>query len=292
MWRDTEAKAVILPQRRVTVSFHDIRVILERVHFLGHTTAKAGSPAETWVWGTHQKCSASGLWVVRRYEKSDNEDVTVIKPRILVVEDDEFTGSLITSALAHEGFETMLASSALAAKDALKDFDPDAVLVDIDLGEGPNGIEFVQFVHKSRPDIAQILLSKFGDTVSAGARDARIPDGVAYLRKSVIQSTEGLVDAIREAMRGRTKALRHDKTDGGLLKTLTKSQREILQMMAQGLSNKEIALQRKVSLSSVEQLVAGVFRAFNLTKDDKVVPRVEAIRIFVAESGLPKRPGE
>jgi DNA-binding NarL/FixJ family response regulator len=229
---------------------------------------------------------------VRKYNTTTSRGETVIKPRILVVEDDEFTGSLITSALANEGFETLLATSALGAKEALKSFDPDAVLVDIDLGEGPNGIEFVQFVHKSNPEIAPILLSRFGDTVSAGAKDARIPDGVAYLRKSVIQSTQGLVDAIREAMRGRTKDLRHDKRDKGQLKKLTKSQREILHMMAQGLSNKEIASQRNVSLSSVEQLVSGVFKAFDLSSEDKVVPRVEAIRIFVTESGLPKRPSE
>lgn len=227
-----------------------------------------------------------------KYITATNKGVHVIKPRILVVEDDEFTGSLITSALANEGFDSQLATSALSAKQALSSFDPDAVLVDINLGDGPNGIEFVQFVCKSRPEIAPILLSSYGDTVSAGAKDARIPEGVAYLRKSVIQSTQGLVEAIQEAMRGRTKDLRHDKRNTGMLKNLTKSQREILQMMAQGLSNKEIASQRNVSLSSVEQLVAGGFKAFNLSKEDRVVPRVEAIRIFVAESGLPKRPGE
>lgn len=209
--------------------------------------------------------------------------------RILVVEDDEFTGSLITSALANEGFETRLATSALNAKKALNSFDPDAVLVDIDLGDGPNGIEFVQMVHKSRPTVTPILLSKHGSTLSAGAKDARIPDGVAYLQKSVIQSTQGLVEAIHEAMRGRAIDLRHDKRPNGLLKELTKSQQEILQMMAQGLSNKEIARRRDVSLSSVEQLVSGIFKTFNLTHDDAVVPRVEAIRIFAAESGLPKR---
>lgn len=211
--------------------------------------------------------------------------------RILVVEDDEFTGSLITSALAHEGFVTRLASSALLAKTELDKFDPDAVLVDIDLGEGPNGIEFVQLVHKSRPDITPILLSKHGDTVSAGLKDARIPEGVAYLRKSVVQSTQGLVEAIHDAMRGRTSSIRHDKTTGSL-SVLTKSQREILQMMAQGLTNKEIASRRRVSLSSVEQLVSGIFKAFDLTSNDQIVPRVEAIRIYVNESGLPLRPPE
>lgn len=209
--------------------------------------------------------------------------------RILIVEDDEFTGSLITSALASKGFDTELATSALAAKKLLDKFDPDAVLVDIELGDGPNGIDFVQMVHKSRPDISPILLSKHGDIVSAGAKDALIPPGVAYLRKSVIQSTEALVDAIQEAMRGRTAGLRHDRERASQLDVLTKSQREILQMMAQGLSNKGIARQRGVSISSVEQLVTGIIKTLNLPQDDAVSPRVEAIRIFVAESGLPKR---
>lgn len=210
--------------------------------------------------------------------------------RILVVEDDEFTGSLITTALLHEGFEAQLAGSALSARAALSTFDPDAVLVDIDLGKGPNGIEFVQYIHKTRPEITPILLSKHGDTLSAGAKDARIPEGVAYLRKSIIQSTDGLVSAIKDAMRGRTSELRHDRRTKGTLDSLTKNQREILQMMAQGLSNKEIARQRDVTVSSVEQMVTVIFKAFNLTNDDKVVPRVEAIRIFASESGLPNRP--
>lgn len=209
--------------------------------------------------------------------------------RILIVEDDEFTGSLITSALASKGFDTELATSALAAKKLLDKFDPDAVLVDIELGDGPNGIDFVQMVHKSRPDISPILLSKHSDIVSAGAKGAQIPPGVAYLRKSVIQSTEALVDAIQEAMRGRTAGLRHDRERASQLDVLTKSQREILQMMAQGLSNKGIARLRGVSVSSVEQLVTGIIKTLNLPQDDAVSPRVEAIRIFVAESGLPKR---
>lgn len=213
----------------------------------------------------------------------------MFQQRILIVEDDEFTGSLITSALASEGFETALANSALAAKKLLDSFDPDAVLVDIELGEGPNGIDFVQMVHKRHPDITPILLSKHGDAVSAGMKDAHIPDGVAYLRKSVIQSTQVLVDAIQEAMRGRTEGLRHDLQRAGKLDVLTKSQREILQMMAQGLSNKGIAQQRGVSISSVEQLVTGIIKTLNLQQDDAVSPRVEAIRIYVAESGLPKR---
>lgn len=209
--------------------------------------------------------------------------------RILVVEDDAFMGSLMVGALANEGFEAQLAPTAVKAKRLLNSFDPDVVLVDIDLGEGPTGIDFIQVVSKTRPEIAAILLSKHADSASAGLKGVHIPEGVAYLRKSLVHDTQALVDSINEAAKGRANHLRQDRQSKGLLDLLTKTQREILHMMALGLSNKEIAKQREVSLSSVEQRVSEIFKALNIPQDNTVVPRVEAIRRYIAVSGIPER---
>ena len=214
----------------------------------------------------------------------------VFERRILIVEDDAFMGSLMAGALRNEGFTTKLADSAVAAKRQLSGFDPDVALVDIDLGDGPNGIEFVQLVRKTRPEVAAILLSKHADSASAGLRTTTIPDGVAYLRKSLVHDTSALVAAINEATRGHSKHLRQDLSDKGALDLLTKTQREILHLMSLGYSNKAIAQRRDVSLSSVEQRVSEIFKAFGITNDDAVVPRVEAIRRYIAVSGVPERP--
>ncbi len=210
--------------------------------------------------------------------------------RVLILEDDEFTGSLIAGALANEGFDTEYALSAADAKRKLGTFDPDAVLVDIDLGAGPNGLDFVQMVRKNHPDVAAILLSKHGDVATAGIPESRIPDGVAYLRKSLIHSTQKLAAAIDEALSGHANSLRHDRHSSGMLGSLTKTQRETLRLMALGHTNGEIARLRGTSVSSVEQVVAAIYRAFELAHDDATtVARVEAIRRYVAESGLPPR---
>ena len=211
--------------------------------------------------------------------------------RILIVEDDAFIGSLMAGALANEGFVAQLAVTAIEAKRQLPRFDPDVVLVDIDLGEGPNGIDFIRVVRQSRPEIAAILLSKHADSASAGLRGYHIPDGVAYLRKSLVHDTEALVSAIDEATKGRAEQLRHDKQSKGSLDLLTKGQREILHLMALGLSNRAIAEERHVSLSNVEQRVSDIFKAFGLSHEDGTVPRVEAIRRYIAISGVPERPG-
>lgn len=209
--------------------------------------------------------------------------------RILVVEDDAFMGSLMVGALTNEGLIAELAPSAVEAKRKLGQFDPDVVLVDIDLGDGPNGIDFIQVVSKTRPEIAAVLLSKHADSASAGIRGADIPEGVAYLRKSLVHDTKALVNAINEAAKGHAVNLRQDKQSKGSLDLLTKTQRETLHLMALGLSNKAIAAQREVSLSSVEQRVSEIFKAFGITQNEAVVPRVEAIRRYIASAGVPER---
>ena len=215
--------------------------------------------------------------------------MTQFQRRILIVEDDAFIGSLMVGALNNEGFDARLALSAVVAKRQLKTFDPDVVLVDIDLGEGPNGIDLVQVVRKLNPAIAAILLSKHADSISAGLQGAHIPEGVAYLRKSLVHDTRELVQSINTAATGHVEHLRQDKEGKGALDLLTKTQREILRMMSLGLSNREIAKQRNVSLSSVEQRISELFKTLNIAQDGVVVPRVEAIRRYMAVSGVPKR---
>lgn len=209
--------------------------------------------------------------------------------RILIVEDDPFIGSLIVGALANEGFESSLAKSALEAKRQVKSFDPDVVIVDIDLGEGPNGIDFIQMLKKTQPDVAAILLSKHADTQSAGINECQIPEGVAYLRKSLIHNTQTLVQTINSVIKGSANLVRQDKNSKGSIDLLTKTQVEILRLMALGYSNKEIAKQREVSVSSVEQRVSEIFKTFQISQTASVVPRVEAIRRYIAEAGIPER---
>jgi DNA-binding NarL/FixJ family response regulator len=222
-------------------------------------------------------------------ESPQEATVSVFLRRILIVEDDALLGSLLTSALGHEGFETECASSALDAKKKLRSFDPDIVLADIDLGEGPSGIDLVNLIHQTRPEVVAIILSKYADSRGAGFTHADVPPGVAYLRKSLVHDTGALVTAINNAARGHVDSLRHDQGNRGDLDKLTQSQREVLHLMALGFSNLEIAKRRKVTVSNVEQRISRIFKAFNIPADGTVVPRVEAIRRYIAVNGIPER---
>jgi DNA-binding NarL/FixJ family response regulator len=215
--------------------------------------------------------------------------VNNVRRRILIVEDDRFVGSLLAEALKGQGFDTCLVESALAAKKAVESFDPDAAVIDVVLGEGPSGIDLVQVLARERPDIASILLTRHPDFQDSGFAASQIPPGVAYLRKSMISDTESLVQAIDEALRGRGADIRHDKIEKSSLDVLTRNQREVLRLIAQGYSNGEIARRRGISTSAVEQNVAAIFRAFDLDTRDAVIPRVEAVRRYIEAVGVPER---
>jgi DNA-binding NarL/FixJ family response regulator len=134
-----------------------------------------------------------------------------------------------------------------------------------------------------------VLLSKHPDAESAGFSSASIPDNVSYLRKSLVHDTSALLAAIVSTVRGLGSAVRQDKEPRGDVGSLTKSQRSILHLMAQVYSNRQIAQKKNVSLSNVEQRVSEIFKAFQIGQEGDIVPRVEAIRRYIAESGLPER---
>lgn len=76
---------------------------------------------------------------------------------------------------------------------------------------------------------------------------------------------------------------------GDDLATLTRKQREVLHLMAMGYSNTEIARQRGVTVSGVEQAVTAIFKAMHLEVGDYLAPRVEAVRRYISAVGVPER---
>ncbi|MFM7598778.1 MAG: response regulator [Actinomycetota bacterium] len=61
--------------------------------------------------------------------------------RILVVEDEPFVRGLVGETLRGAGFEVRTAGTATEAMEQVEDFDPDGAVLDIDLGDGPNGVD-------------------------------------------------------------------------------------------------------------------------------------------------------
>ncbi len=71
--------------------------------------------------------------------------------RALILDDDPMVGVLLDNLVGSFGFTTGRARTVSEARKMLKSLDPDVVLVDIDLGHGPSGLDFARILGRSHP---------------------------------------------------------------------------------------------------------------------------------------------
>ena len=209
--------------------------------------------------------------------------------RLLVVEDDPFTASLLAEALVAHGFEVRIAADVLEARRAVKAFDPDVALIDIALGVGPSGLDLAHALSKHRPDIALLILTKYPDVRTAGVSAGEVPKGCGFLRKDKVRDTEYLLAQLESVLADQAEQVRDDLSSVNPLTELSPRQLEVLRLIAMGYTNEFIAQSTASSLSSVERWVMQVFRVLGLDARGNINPRVEATRIFIAASSLPER---
>lgn len=209
--------------------------------------------------------------------------------QLLIVEDEPLVASLLQEALEAAGFTVRVAHSAVEAIAVATDFDPDIAVLDINLGPGANGVDLAFILHRQSPGIALVLLTKHPDLRTAGFSPDDVPPGCGFIRKDIIRDSSHVVAAIEEVIASRSQ-VRQDVDPERPLGMLTRSQVEVLRMVAQGYTNAEIARRRNTSTRAVEQLLSAIFIALGIAVDGPLNPRVEAVRRFILAAGTPERP--
>jgi two-component system OmpR family response regulator len=121
--------------------------------------------------------------------------------RILIVEDDASLRELLTAALSREGWEVMAAADANAGEKAAESFHPDAAVLDIHLGDGPDGLTLARRL-RQRSDLPFLFLT---DAAAVEDRLAGFESGADdYLAKPFVLAE--LVARLRVVLRRRTRS--------------------------------------------------------------------------------------
>jgi DNA-binding NarL/FixJ family response regulator len=194
--------------------------------------------------------------------------------------------------LFREGLESLLASvpeievvasveDGLKAIEAAANFQPDVILMDLQMPQ-VNGIDATRKIVETSPHIGVIVVTMFEDDDSvfsamrAGAR--------GYILKGADQSE--MLRALRAVARG--EALFGPSIATRLMNffsapapsqpqsfpELTVRERELLELIAQGLSNHEIANKLTISLKTVRNHVSNIFNKMQVT--DRVQAAIQA----------------
>jgi DNA-binding NarL/FixJ family response regulator len=206
--------------------------------------------------------------------------------RVLIADDHSLVRAGIRALLDKQP-DMEVVAEASNGREALKlvrQHQPNVVLMDIAMPE-LNGLEAIRQLSKEFPKIQGIILSMYSDeehvsrALQAGA--------TGYLVKGAALAELEL--AIRSVARGQTylspgvskpvirEYLR--RTSSGTAESLTPRQREVLQMIAEGKSTKQIALILNISIKTVESHRAQLMRRLD-AKDIATLVR-HALRLGI-----------
>jgi DNA-binding NarL/FixJ family response regulator len=195
--------------------------------------------------------------------------------RILVVDDHAVVRRGVRSLLeSHEGWE--VCGEAMTGRDAVTQslrLRPDVVVMDLSLPE-LNGLDATRQILKALPDTEVLVLTMHHseecarDVLQAGARGY-------VLKADADENLIAAVDSLRQHQPFLSStvttlvlddyARRGDAAEGGLaLVSPTPREREVIQLLAEGQSNKEVASTLGISVKTIEAHRANIMRKLQL----------------------------
>jgi DNA-binding NarL/FixJ family response regulator len=181
----------------------------------------------------------------------------VNRPRVLLADDHRMVAEGLRSLLADEFELVGVVEDGRALIAAARNLRPDVIVADIAMPH-LNGIEAVARLKKDNPDIKVVMLTMHPD--ASYARRALDAGASGFVVKH--SAPAELVMAIHAALKGKTfitpalagevlQEIQHGPRRANV-GSLTPRQREILQLLAEGRSAKEIAKTLAISARTVE----------------------------------------
>ena len=199
---------------------------------------------------------------------------------VVVVENEPLMRDLIGKTLEGAGFRVTTAANAADARRMHQAIDPDAMVIDIELGPGPDGFDLAAAVTAESPELAVVFLTNLPDPRLVGKDAKSIPKNAAYLRKSNLVDANELIDALNTVLKNEPiDRYRHDLDASRPLAALSAKQLEVLKQISEGLSNQQIADARQTSVRAVEAMITRIFQALELDPASSN-QRVEAVALY------------
>ena len=210
--------------------------------------------------------------------------------RLLVVDDHEVVRQGLVALIdRREKFQVVAeAGTVEEALDAARRFQPDLVIMDVRLPDG-SGIEACREIRAELPNTRVVMLTSYPD--EEAVLSAIIAGASGYLLKQI--RARDLVNALEAVGRGESlldpavteKVLERVRriasgTYTDELAQLTAQEQKILQLVAEGKTNKEIASEVFLSDKTVKNYVSSILSKLNLQR------RAQAAA-FVAKHRLP-----
>ena len=203
--------------------------------------------------------------------------------RLMVIDDHEIIRSGLRKMIAGSEIQLIAESnSAVNVLTGISQYHPDVILLDVRLEEG-DGLSALGRIKIEHPQMPVLMLSSF-DNPTYIARSVAL-GASGYLLKNASRDT--ILEAIRKVAVGEnawtrqelrrvTGALATPRLAADIEVPLTRRESEVLEQLAHGLTNKEIALALGISYETVKEHVQHILRKVGV--NDRTQVAVWAVR--------------
>ncbi|QCB92327.1 response regulator [Cellulomonas shaoxiangyii] len=214
--------------------------------------------------------------------------------RIVIGEDDALLREGLALLLRAEGLDVVAtAPDAEGLLAAVERHEPDVAIVDVRMPptHTDEGIRAAVEARRRRPGLAVLVLSAYVE--QAFATDLMVHGGarLGYLLKERVGRVEEFLDALHRVAAGGTaidpdvvaQLLTRTRSDPRLDR-LSPREREVLEVMAEGLGNTAIASRLFITEGAVHKHIRSIFAKLDLPPDDEADRRVTAVLRYLEDA--------
>lgn len=198
--------------------------------------------------------------------------------RVLIVEDNNLTRVSLTDLCQLHG--VVVVGAAKTASEGIqmaKAGNPDVALLDLDLGDGPTGIDLAWGLRKMIPRIGIVLLTSYQDPRLTGQKSLITPNHTKYIVKQDVTSSEILISALFNSLQFPTEK---NKEEASSRLSLTDNEIALLRKVWEGKSNSEISKLQSITPKSVENAIRRLSKKIDIPYSSDSNQRILLVRFY------------
>jgi DNA-binding NarL/FixJ family response regulator len=214
--------------------------------------------------------------------------------RVVIADDSVLVREGIVAILRRAGIDVVAQTSdGSELQRAVDEHQPDAAIVDIRMPptHTDEGLRAAADIRARHPGIGIVILSQHVEVGTATRLLAENPERLGYLLKDRVGEIDDFAGTLRRVVAGGSaldpqivsRLLAVDRQDGPLC-SLSDREREVLELVAEGRSNKGIAERLAITERAVQKHVTSIFSKLGLPADDDDNRRILAVLAYLRPS--------
>lgn len=179
--------------------------------------------------------------------------------QVAVVDDDQFTRSLLKGILTPAGYSVSEYENGGAFLKSASEHPPYAVLLDLELGLGPSGVDVIRELARRKIQCHIVVLTTHRSPRLAAPGEDHELRNLPYLVKSDVTP-----EAILRAIEGEHSPAPQSEQE---FPSITRQQIDLLKSLADGKTSAQIASERNSTVRAVHMLMNRLFDSLGIDQD-------------------------